>query len=122
MIEKIDVRNYGNTGIVLFCKSVISLILKPNRNTIISSTERLMKKYDNQKTKAVCSLCSQYSFRKQIMLKETYGTPTMYAFEDTSFYGPEKIDIYLTTLYGADYMQVPPISKRRKGHDILTLD
>lgn len=122
ILEKTDVRNYGNTGIVLFCKSVISFILKPNRNIIISSTERLMKTYDSQKTEAVCSLCSQYSFKKQVMLKEIYGTPTMYAFEDTSFYGPEKIDAYLTTLYGANYMQIPPISKRRKGHDILMLD
>jgi lipopolysaccharide cholinephosphotransferase len=122
ILEKTDVRNYGNTGIVLFCKSVISFILKPNRNIIISSTERLMKMYDSQKTEAVCSLCSQYSFKKQVMLKEIYGTPTMYAFEDTSFYGPEKIDAYLTTLYGANYMQIPPISKRRKGHDILMLD
>lgn len=122
IIEKIDVRNYRNTWLVLLCKSVISFILKPNRNTIISSTESLMKTYDKQNTKAVCSLCSQYSFKKQVMLKSVYGTPTMYEFEETSFYGPEKINVYLKTLYGSDYMEIPPIEKRRKGHDILMLE
>lgn len=118
-IEKIDVRDYENSGFVLFCKTIISLMLKPWRNAIITSTENLMEKYDSQDTKVVCSLCSQYSFKKQVMLRDVYGTPTKYLFEDTWFYGPEKIDAYLTTLYGPDYMKIPPVEKRRKGHDIL---
>ncbi len=39
------------------------------------------------------------------------GTPTLYKFEDTEFYGPQNEDAYLKQLYG-DYMKLPPEDKR----------
>ena len=52
------------------------------------------------------------------MQKEVYGVPTLHKFEDTELYIPENINSYLTTLFGEDYMQLPPENKRRKGHNI----
>lgn len=120
LIARTDVRDYGRSWALLICKKMVSACLRPFRGSILSRTERLMRQYEGQNTKAVCSLCSQYSFQKQVMPREYYGTPTLYQFEDTMFYGPEQMDAYLTTLYGADYMQVPPENKRRKGHDIYS--
>ena len=67
-------------------------------------------------------MCSQYSFKKQSMPRTYYGTPTLHQFEDAEFYVPERADEYLKHLYGADYMEIPPESKRRKGYTIYQMD
>ena len=74
--------------------------------------------YRHHDTERICSLCSQYSFEKQVMPKTVYGTPTAHRFEDAELYLPENPDAYLTTLFGEDYMTVPPVEKRRSGFDI----
>ena len=50
-----------------------------------------------------------------------FGTPTLYCFEDSQFYGPEKIQEYLTALYG-DYMQLPPPEQRVLRHNFHYLN
>lgn len=45
--------------------------------------------------------------------KEVFGTPTLYDYEDTSLYGVEQADKYLTIEYG-NYMQLPPENKRQQ--------
>lgn len=118
LVQRIDLRNYDNKPHVLLCKKVISLCLTPFRQGILRSFDRLMRKYEGEDTGLVCSLCSQYSFQKQVMRREIYGTPVLRRFEDTEFFVPERLDEYLTTLYGKNYMEIPPVEKRRKGHDI----
>ena len=122
LLQMIDAREYKTSTIKNFVKKVISLLLRPFRQLILRSFDRLMKKYRHTNTTRICSLCSQYSFKKQVMNKNIYGTPTLAKFEDEMFYIPEKIDEYLTTLYGKDYMQVPPVEKRRKGHSIYVIE
>lgn len=48
---------------------------------------------------------------KETVSLEIMGTPTLYNFEDTEFYGPQNADAYLKQLYG-NYMQLPPENKR----------
>ena len=122
LINRIDVRNYNNSLHINAVKKVISLILSPLRNKILKSTEKTMRTYEKENTARVCSLCSQYSFKKQVMPKSYYGTPTLYKFEDEMFYAPNDIDSYLKTLFGDDYMEVPPENKRRKGCNIYSLE
>ena len=43
---------------------------------------------------------------REIVETELFGEPTLYNFEDTKFYGPEKYDEYLTHMYG-EYMKIP---------------
>jgi len=49
--------------------------------------------------------------RKEIIAKDVFGTPCLYSFNGTSFYGVEKYDECLRHLYG-DYMTLPPESQR----------
>jgi lipopolysaccharide cholinephosphotransferase len=58
---------------------------------------------------------------KEFMPREYMGNPTLYKFEDSFFYGAEKADLYLKSLYG-DYMQLPPIEKRISHHNLKYLD
>lgn len=120
LIQRIDVRDYNNPKPVLWAKKAVSFGLAPLRNPIIASFDKLCQKYSNADTKRVCSLSSQYSFKKQVMPKEVYGTPTLRAFETEQFYVPEKLDAYLTILFGSDYGEVPPVEKRRKGFNIYS--
>ena len=48
---------------------------------------------------------------KELISKEVFGTPIMYEFEDTFFYGVSDFDEYLKSLYG-DYMVIPDESKQ----------
>ena len=118
LILYMDVRDYGDSKIKLAFKKAISMFLSPFRNKILRSFDKLQKKYALCNTARVCSLSSQYSFKKQVMEKEVYGTPTLYKFEDAEFFLPEQTEKYLTTLYGKNYMEIPPVEKRRKGHNI----
>ena len=122
IIQRIDVRIYDSSKIKIFIKKIISFFLKPFRKRILSSFDSLIKKYRYYETRKICSLCSQYGFDKQVMFKEIYGRPTLHKFEDADLYVPEKVDVYLTTLFGNDYMELPPLEKRRKGHDIYMIE
>lgn len=117
-----DVRNTNNSAWVLFCKRLYSLMFAFRREKLLACCDRLMQSYANKKTGYICSMCSQYSFKKQAMPRTYYGTPTLHRFEDAEFYVPERTADYLTHLYGADYMKIPPESKRRKGCTIYQTD
>ena len=122
MMQRIDARDYGKGRRVLLLKKGLSFVLRPWRQRILKRTDRLMKKYRGTKTARICSLSSQYSFARQVMDKATYGTPVLMNFCDTMFYVPEKTEEYLTTLFGANYMDVPPEHKRRKGNNIYRVE
>lgn len=122
LIAFIDTKDYGGSGVKLCAKKALSAALRPQRNRILARTDSLMKKYSNVKTTRVCSLSSQYSFEKQVMMRDVYGTPKRHRFCDTEFFVPENTDAYLTTLFGADYMQIPCEGKRRKGCDVYLLN
>lgn len=58
---------------------------------------------------------------KEIMLREYFGRPTLYSFENINIYGPEKYDEYLKRIYG-NWRQLPPEEKRYTKHDFVVLD
>lgn len=71
----------------------------------------------------IFALCAVSILLKNRPMPRTYyGTPTLHRFEDAEFYVPERTDEYLKHLYGADYMEIPPESKRRKGCTIYRTD
>lgn len=50
-------------------------------------------------------------YRRDLLPKNIYGTPTRRVFEDREYCFPEDINTYLTKFYG-NYMQLPPEEKR----------
>lgn len=81
--------------------------------------QALMQKYRGEQTQCICSMASQYSYEKQCMPRDVYGTPVLLAFEGREYYAPEKYGEYLTRLYG-DYMQLPPVEKRQANLEVFT--
>ena len=59
----------------------------------------------------LCAYSTIYN-EKDIIPKYIYGTPRIYEFGPSRFYGVEKPDEYLKHIYG-DYMKLPPVDKRR---------
>lgn len=49
---------------------------------------------------------------KEIVPADVMGMAKLYKFEDCEFYGVAKVHEYLTSLYGKDYMDLPPKNKR----------
>jgi len=86
--------------------------------TINRWQQKLMQTYNDRETTCVCSMASQYAYKKQCMPREIYGTPTLLDFQGRQYYAPEKYLEYLTRLYG-DYMQLPPPEKRQANLEIF---
>lgn len=54
--------------------------------------------------------------------KSCLQTPRKYLFENREFDGPTDANIFLSSYYGKDYMQLPPVEKRRSHfHDYCDL-
>lgn len=58
-----------------------------------------------------CSMVSHYSFDKTSFPKEVFGSPRLMAFSGRSFFVPEKVEEYLSQLFG-NYLQLPSEDSR----------
>lgn len=67
-------------------------------------------------TGEICSTLSHYKYEKLCMPKEVFGTPRLYNFEGRMYYGPEKIEKYLTRIFG-NYMKLPPANVQKELTD-----
>ena len=108
-----------NTQTTIIIKKILSFILsfyslKSIQNKIVS----IMTRYAGTHTRCVCSMASHYSYKKQTMPVEYYGEPVLRKFEDTEFYTPAMTNEYLQHLYGSNYMQIPPRTKRDLPNDV----
>lgn len=73
--------------------------------------DNLLGKYDMAGSVYTGNIMGAYRTR-EIVPTEWYGNDTMYDFEGIKLRGFKEYDKYLTQLYG-DYMQLPPVDKRR---------
>jgi|LSQX01.1.fsa_nt_gb lipopolysaccharide cholinephosphotransferase len=101
-----------------YAKKLVRIILLPlSMKRMNVKMEKIMQKYNNDENSTNwCSMASQYSYEKQSMPKEVYGTPTLMEFSGRMFYAPEKVSDYLTRIYG-DYMKLPSEEERQKSMD-----
>lgn len=116
LLSLTDFKIYNKRIDKVLARKILSIILQPFRQVLLYRMDNLMRRY--KETNRICSMASQYDYQKQLFGKEVYGKPVKYNFEGYSFYGPANYRAYLKQLYGEDYMQLPPASKRRTGYDI----
>ena len=55
-----------------------------------------------------------YSYEKEAVPISSLGTPTLYKFENIEIYGPENLDLFLTSVYGENYMTPADIRLDKK--------
>lgn len=96
--------------------SGISTIYPGNRYN--DAFEKEIQHYNSFNYQKKGILTSPYSFAKECIDDDIIGNPTLYEFEGKRYYGYERMDDYLTQLYG-DYMVLPPIEERTFNLDLL---
>jgi len=91
-----------------------------NLDSLHASVEKLMTAKKLSESTLIANYLGAWA-EKEIMPKEVMGTPRLYSFEDTEFYGSNNADAYLTSLYG-DYMRLPPKEKQVFKHNYFYLN
>lgn len=87
---------------------------------LYSRVEKWMTKKDYNKSKIIGNYPGAWGI-KEFMKKSIMGEPKLYKFEGYSFFGVEKYDEYLTSIYG-NYRELPPKEKRKSHHNFIHLD
>lgn len=116
LTRTLDARKKGaifhNTKKEWLLKRAVVALMSPISFKLIGKTrEKIMRKYENCGSGLICSMTSHYSYKKQLMPFEVYGTPTLVKFEDKEFFAPQQLEEYLTRLY-RDYMTLPSEESR----------
>lgn len=104
-----DSRSNVLKKVLIFLSKHISLDKLHNR------VEKHITKYSFSNSDFVANYFGAWK-EKEIYPKSFLGKPTLYEFEDTYVYGPEKIDDYLKHVYG-DYMKLPPKEEQVFKHN-----
>ncbi len=105
--------NYSGNPLKIAVKKTISkLIFWTSIDKLNYDLDTVCRKYENSDSPYICSMTSRYKYTKQCMDKSIYGEPQLVKYEDREYYAPEKLEDYLTAIYG-DYMKLPPESDRK---------
>lgn len=79
-----------------------------------ASLHRLLRKIQKWYDYDKATLIAEFDdYERGVMTKDVLGKPTPVMFEGHEVMGVEHPDEYLKTLFGGDYMQLPPEDKRR---------
>lgn len=100
-----------------------SRVIPYSDKLIIKRLILLDKKIINLKTKNSSNYANFYGAWgiKEVIPISVFGRPKLYEFEGKHFYGPERFDDYLRNLY-SNYLELPPIEKRKTHHDFIMMD
>ncbi len=74
--------------------------------------EKLMRMYNNRESQYIVNLASSYKYDRETFLLEKCFPTKKKKFEDIEINIPNDYDYVLSTVFGKDYMKLPPIEKR----------
>lgn len=81
-------------------------------------SNRIMRKYNKKETEFYTSYASGYGYLKQKMPKSVYGGGAKVYFEGRMCSGPADYKFVLKKIFGNDYIELPPLEKRKSNHRI----
>ena len=76
----------------------------------------LMTRNNGKSTDYYTNFGSQYNAKRQTIKKSCYGEGILLPFEDRMYNAPVDYQTVLTSIFGPDYMQIPPEDKRRSHY------
>lgn len=74
--------------------------------------QKIMSINKNDNSKYIVNLASKYGYKKQVFLREKYFPVNKIEFEGKLYNAPKDVDYVLATIYGKDYMKLPPKEKQ----------
>ncbi len=108
---------YKNVAVVVG-RCIPKFIISPQK--AIKKINEMGQAVDYDQSKFVANLAGIWH-EKEIVEKSWLGEPKLEDFEDIKIYCPQQSDLYLSKIYG-NYMELPPIEKRKSHHDFLLID
>ncbi len=110
-----------NSKLQILIKKLIKLILSLySLQKLERKRERIMTLYSqDESSRCWCSMVSHYSYKKQCIEKEVYGTPKKMIFAGREYFVPEQTAEYLKRIFGNNYMQLPPVEQRIRPDDVI---
>lgn len=106
--KEIGIYDYNSIGVKLLKKLLRAFLSCFSYYSLNLLQQKIAMKYnDLPDTGEICSTLSHYKYEKLCMPKSVFGNPQLYCFEGREYYGPEKMEVYLTNIFG-DYMKLPP--------------
>jgi len=126
--QKTQMRTVRLLRRILFIKSGYSMVMKrkPHRyamrllskfiktKTLFKWVNRQMRKFNNGPKKYMVNLCSYYPLSKEVFPTSFFGKMRFVPFEGHMLPVPSEAEYMLKTIYGKNYMKLPP-KKVRKG-------
>ncbi len=118
----IEVFVLDNSFKTLRSKTVSNIlrIIYPDYRKAVMKRHKLYQRFNYQACEYAANFCGAWAER-EIMLKSCFGEGVTGEFEGIEVMLPEKIDQYLTNVYG-DYMTLPPEEKRVGHHYVVVAD
>ncbi len=111
---------FSRTPIKVLAKKLVrGLLFWAPVDKINAVEQKTMQKFSGSESGMLCSMASHYSYAKQCMPKEKYGTPVLLQFEDRAYYAPQEYIWYLERIYG-DYMKIPPKEEQENNLAIFS--
>lgn len=103
-----------NIGMV---KGIRKLILRCLSTKMINKLACLLMTMNNgTNSDYYTNFASQYNAKRQTIKKACYGEGILLSFEDRVYNAPVDFETVLTSIFGSDYMQIPPEKKRRSHY------
>ena len=109
----IDKHRKWYKNILLFVSRAFPMSYEHRRKLLVYIDNKC-KSRDFYSKKYVANVYGGGHFR-EILPRDVFGTPTLREFEDTLIFIPEKIDEFLTEIYG-DWRKLPPEKDRISKH------
>jgi lipopolysaccharide cholinephosphotransferase len=81
--------------------------------------KKVVTLYNNTNTSRCVQWASGYSYKKETFSKDIISPTAKIEFEGSVYDCPANADIYLKQMYGAEYMQLPPVDKRAGANPLV---
>lgn len=107
---------------ILMCitRVLLRLHLLPKYQVCVEKLDRLYQKVPYREAETVANFGGAWGMR-EVMPREIFGKGSYGEFEGITVRLPERVDEYLTHMYG-DYMRLPPIEERVGHHYCSVID
>lgn len=117
-VDKLDKFGELKQSVRTFGKYIlIKLFGNMNPSILLRYIDKQVSKYPISESEQIASQTACQYFMREIVDKKNFLEQVPVEFEGHKFWGPKGYDEYLTNLYGPNYMELPPVEKRKSRHD-----